>query len=110
MSKDEKFYKENGLLHILDRNRRIKQRPEKFQLASSKFDVILTCEEKVYDLVVAYFEENDSINEQPVHVINIEIVSIYDLIFPAYELPFMSRDIFSSSCHFRPTSKREDNE
>ena len=66
---------ENGMLHMLDRNRRIKEKPEKFQHSIEKFDVILTCEEKCYDLVVSNFEEMENTNEQPVHVINIDIVS-----------------------------------
>ena len=65
------------MLHMLDRNRRIKENPEKFQHALEKFDVILTCEEKCYDLVVANFEAMENVNEQPVHVINIDIVSWY---------------------------------
>ena len=63
------------MLHMLDRNRRIKGKPEKFQHSIEKFDVILTCEEKCYDLVVANFEAMENTNEQPVHVINIDIVS-----------------------------------
>ena len=63
------------MLHILDRNRRIKEKPEKFQETKEQFDVILTCEEKCYDLVVANFEEMENTMEQPVHVINIDIVS-----------------------------------
>ena len=31
VNKDKKMYTENGMLHILDRNRRIKSGPEKFQ-------------------------------------------------------------------------------
>ena len=41
---------------MLDRNRRIKARPERFQLNFDKFDVIFTCEERVYDQVVEGIE------------------------------------------------------
>lgn len=45
-------YTQNGLLHMLDRNRRIKESPQRFQLNTLKFDVIITCEERVYDQCV----------------------------------------------------------
>lgn len=45
-------YTQNGLLHMLDRNRRIKLKPEKFQHCDEKFDLIITCEERVYDQVI----------------------------------------------------------
>jgi len=73
--KDKKMYTESGMLHILSRNMRIKERPEKFQLETSKeFNIILTCEERVYDAVVEHFANNDSVSETPVHVINVDIV------------------------------------
>ena len=62
------------MLHILSRNIRIKERPEKFQEVKMEFNLILTCEERVYDAVVEHFSVNDSVSETPVHVINIDIV------------------------------------
>lgn len=44
-------YTQNGLLHMLDRNRRIKKCPEKFQHCTEEFDLIITAEERVYDQV-----------------------------------------------------------
>lgn len=52
LNKDKALYTQNGLLHMLDRNRRIKDGPERFQECEDKFDIILTCEEKVYDQVL----------------------------------------------------------
>ena len=37
---------------MLDRNRRIKPHPEKFQSSPEVFSLIITCEERVYDQVV----------------------------------------------------------
>lgn len=45
-------YTQNGLLHMLDRNRRIKSRPERFQDTEEQFDVIFTVEERIYDSVL----------------------------------------------------------
>ncbi|TRY64346.1 hypothetical protein TCAL_00459 [Tigriopus californicus] len=74
--KDRKLYTETGMLHILDRNRRIKAQPERFQevFNTEKFDIILTVEERVYDNVITAFEERDSLHEQPVHIINMDVV------------------------------------
>ncbi len=45
-------YTTNGILHMLDRNRRIKPRPERFQTCDEKFDIIVSCEERVYDQIL----------------------------------------------------------
>lgn len=37
---------------MLDRNRRIKQAPERFQDSKEKFDILISCEERVYDQVI----------------------------------------------------------
>lgn len=44
-------YTQNGLLQMLERNLRIKEAPERFQDSSDKFDLIITCEERCYDIV-----------------------------------------------------------
>uniref|UniRef100_A0A1I7X1Z3 RNA polymerase II subunit A C-terminal domain phosphatase SSU72 n=1 Tax=Heterorhabditis bacteriophora TaxID=37862 RepID=A0A1I7X1Z3_HETBA len=62
-NKDSAFYTQNGLLNMLDRNRRIKECPQKFQHETKEFDVIICLEERVYDQV----------SGNPVHVINIDI-------------------------------------
>ena len=62
------------MLHILDRNMRIKEKPERFQESKTKYDLIFTCEEKVYDQVLAYFETNGSTSAVPVHIINIDVI------------------------------------
>lgn len=71
--KDKQYYTQNGLLHMLDRNRRIKRNPEKFQLCPDRFDILITAEERVYDQVVDYMESKTPEHNQPVHIINMDI-------------------------------------
>lgn len=42
---------------MLDRNRRIKKCPEKFQHCTEQFDLIITAEERVYDQVRYHFNQ-----------------------------------------------------
>lgn len=37
---------------MLDRNKRIKGKPEKFQQCKEEFDLIVTCQERVFDQVL----------------------------------------------------------
>ncbi|XP_013101111.1 RNA polymerase II subunit A C-terminal domain phosphatase SSU72 [Stomoxys calcitrans] len=72
-SKDKQYYTQNGLLHMLDRNRRIKKCPERFQECKEKFDIIVTVEERVYDQVLEYMESIDVTDNRPVHIFNVDI-------------------------------------
>ena len=58
---------------MIDRNKRIKKRPQKLQRASKKYDVIFTAEERVYDQTLEFFQNEGGVTNQPVHVINIDI-------------------------------------
>ena len=71
--KDKSMYKQNGILHMLDRNRMIKPGPERFQDCSQQFDVIVTAEERVYDQVLEHFGQSEGEVGEPVHVINVDI-------------------------------------
>ncbi|KAL5491227.1 hypothetical protein EMCRGX_G016474 [Ephydatia muelleri] len=71
--KDPHLYTQNGILHMLDRNRRIKPRPEKFQGAKERFDVIFTVEERIYDTVLEDIASQGQVSYIPVHIINLEI-------------------------------------
>ncbi|XP_018568905.1 RNA polymerase II subunit A C-terminal domain phosphatase SSU72 [Anoplophora glabripennis] len=73
LQKDKSLYTQNGLLHTLDRNRRIKSHPEKFQECDEKFDILITCEERVYDQVLEFMESKTPTDNSIVHVINIDI-------------------------------------
>ncbi|UYV81916.1 SSU72 [Cordylochernes scorpioides] len=78
MNKDKLLYTQNGLLHMLDRNRRIKPHPEQFQTCQDIFDVIFTAEERVYDQVVEELASRSPIDNTPVHVINIDIMDNHE--------------------------------
>lgn len=52
MNKDRTLYTQNGILHMLDRNRRIKPKPERFQECKDQFDIIFTVEERIFDQVL----------------------------------------------------------
>jgi len=71
--KDKVMYKQNGILHMLERNRIIKPRPDRLQDSENQFDVIITAEERVYDQVLEHFEQRGSKDDQLVHVINMDI-------------------------------------
>ncbi|XP_028854172.1 RNA polymerase II subunit A C-terminal domain phosphatase SSU72 [Denticeps clupeoides] len=71
--KDKELYTQNGILHMLDRNKRIKTRPERFQNCKDQFDLVITCEERVYDQVLEDLNSREQETFQPVHVINVDI-------------------------------------
>ncbi|XP_043837201.1 RNA polymerase II subunit A C-terminal domain phosphatase SSU72-like [Dromiciops gliroides] len=73
LKKDKELYTSNGILNMLGRNRRIKPRPERFQNCKEVFDLIFTCEERVYDNVVEELNSRDQETFKPVHVINVDI-------------------------------------
>lgn len=83
-------YTLNGLLNMLDRNRRIKKAPERLQESEDLFDIIVTCEERCFDAtcdgmslplcaagpladMAPDIVNKDVRTNQPVHVINVEI-------------------------------------
>ncbi|CAF1102635.1 unnamed protein product [Adineta steineri] len=72
--KDTNFYTQNGVLHMLDRNRRIKEKPERFQDSRERFDVIFTVEERIFDQVMEDLENREKRTNELVHIINIDVI------------------------------------
>eukprot|EP00731_Ephydatia_muelleri_P015101 Em0008g821a len=60
-------------LYQKDPHLRIKPRPEKFQGAKERFDVIFTVEERIYDTVLEDIASQGQVSYIPVHIINLEI-------------------------------------
>lgn len=93
-SKDERLYRNNGLLNMLERNRNLKWGPERFQdwvpglprvdhtakgdkgaigTEGGIVDIIITCEERCWDAVVDDLMNKGSSLNRPVHVFNVDI-------------------------------------
>ncbi|KAL6944221.1 RNA polymerase II subunit A C-terminal domain phosphatase [Hanseniaspora osmophila] len=73
-NQSEERYTRNGLLKMLDRNRKIKAAPEKWQLSQKNyFDFVFTCEERCFDSVIEDLMYRGGMKNKIVHVINVEI-------------------------------------
>jgi RNA polymerase II subunit A C-terminal domain phosphatase SSU72 len=74
-AKDFELYTQNGILHLLERNMRIKEAPEKFQESAETdaHDIILACEERCFDAVCEELRDGRPPIGKPIHIINLDI-------------------------------------
>ncbi|CAI9113211.1 OLC1v1013781C2 [Oldenlandia corymbosa var. corymbosa] len=73
--KDPELYKRNGILPMLKRNLGVKTAPQRWQenAADGSFDIVLTFEEKVFDMVLEDLHNRRHAFMRPVLVINLEV-------------------------------------
>uniref|UniRef100_A0A7C8ZTI3 RNA polymerase II subunit A C-terminal domain phosphatase SSU72 n=1 Tax=Opuntia streptacantha TaxID=393608 RepID=A0A7C8ZTI3_OPUST len=73
--KDPELYKRNGILPMLKRNSSVKLAPQRWQdnAADGSFDVVITFEEKVFDMVVEDLHNREPVLMKPVLIINLEV-------------------------------------
>jgi len=71
--KDPDLYTRNGLLMLIDRNRRIKRAPQRFQESQEIYDVLVTCEDRCFDMVCEELARRGGRLGKRVHVINFDI-------------------------------------
>jgi RNA polymerase II subunit A C-terminal domain phosphatase SSU72 len=71
--KNALMYTKNGMLNMIDRDRKCKRGPARWQNEFNyKFDLVIAFEKRVYDLIVSDIKKRESGQSHCVHVLNID--------------------------------------
>lgn len=71
--KNERYYRESGLLYLLERNMSVKEKPENFFQQKGGFDLVLTCEESVFKAIFDYHSNSPGLSDGHCFMVNFEI-------------------------------------
>ena len=71
--KNERYYRESGILYLLERNMGIKSAPENFFARKEMFDLLVTCDEKVFIRVCEQDTYGTNRRLERVPVVNFDI-------------------------------------
>ena len=83
----------------MERNKRIKEAPQRWQDAKEMFDVIITCEERCFGIVCEDLMERGSVYHRPVHVINFDITdSAEEAIVGARSILALAQQLVAAEC------------
>ena len=76
----EDWYRDRGLLKLLERNIKIKEGPERFQDCDDvdKLDVVFCFETRVFDILVENLESRRILNFDPIYVMNLDVTDNAD--------------------------------
>jgi RNA polymerase II subunit A C-terminal domain phosphatase SSU72 len=77
---DFELYTSNGVLSMLERNMRVKERPERWQARSADFQVVVTFELRVFEAVIEDLDSRPAAggSGDPVHVFNITVKDTHE--------------------------------
>ncbi|CAH0557358.1 unnamed protein product [Brassicogethes aeneus] len=71
--KNYEVFAKLGLLSLLERNMKIKEKAERFQDHMENFDIIIACDKKVYHNVLDHMDKKTPTDFSTCHVINVNM-------------------------------------
>eukprot|EP01113_Clastostelium_recurvatum_P049107 TRINITY_DN9045_c0_g1_i1.p1 TRINITY_DN9045_c0_g1~~TRINITY_DN9045_c0_g1_i1.p1 ORF type:complete len:202 (-),score=45.60 TRINITY_DN9045_c0_g1_i1:123-704(-) len=72
------LYKANGILNMLERNMKVKTAPERFQDDPTHFDLIITFDQRVFDLVIDDLHNRNTDSSEPSHIVNLQVKDTHE--------------------------------